>query len=136
MTHEEKVALFLATMAQDRARTTAPLPWLLLWKLRIKIPPPEFMNPLLVFTILLLFLAFFFVVCTPVIVMVFAGWTLSEVGAIAAPFLSLMLPISVFGAGFAAFFADARARKHGFGSWDEFGNSAVIPTPHRSHGSP
>ena len=126
MTHEEKVALYLATLAEDRPRRGASSLWAILWRLGVKIPPPEFINPPLVFLILTLYLVFIFFVCGPILLMVYDGeasstsWTLFA----HSPFTLILLFICMLGATFGALAADASARRHGFGSWSEFGAAA------------
>lgn len=115
MTHEEKIAIYLATLAEDHPPRGVSAIWQVMWGLGIKIPPPEFIPPLA--HIGLIASVLFFFLGVPVILIGF-----QDKGPSLAVFVYPAM-VSFFAAGIATYFVMSSRDRHGFDSWSDFGDS-------------
>ena len=121
MTHARKIAAYKELMATRgiSAATAAPPLWKLCWTLGLRIPPPLFMNPLLLF--LLTGTSFG-------ILFGFGAWVLGNRGARSMPLSKAGWVALITGAAFGiaiAWYCRRLARQQQLGSWSAFDGSVA-----------
>jgi uncharacterized membrane protein (UPF0136 family) len=117
MTHARKVEAYKSLMAEKGIgpATAAPPLWSLLWSLGIRVPPPLYMGFL---PMALLSGTFFGLVFGTIV------WYMNNRGARTMSLHEASVVALATGAFFGitmAWFARRLARKHGLGTWSEFG---------------
>ena len=121
MTHTRKVEAYKALMVTRgvNASTAAPPLWELFWSLGLEIPPPLFMNPLLLF----LFTGTNFGIFFGLI-----AWFLGNRGARSMPLSEAGWVVLIAGAAFGiaiAWYCRRLASQQQLGPWSAFGKARV-----------
>lgn len=136
MTHKEKVKLYLALFARDEpAKRAIPWwPWKGLWRVGIKLAPPEFLSPTVNFILFMLCFALFWFLTA--LVAIFTGTVPGTLftDVVHGTFKWFLLFLSTTASAVIAFLMDAWASKHGYGRWPEFGGLAGDHVDHHNKG--